>query len=132
MAANLGRNLLLKTSTTVIAGVRTKGVSLNKEPVDVTTDDDSGYRTLLSEAGQVSLDLSLDGITKDDELRASILGGTTMTLTDVTLEYPNGDVLSFTEVMLTSLEESGAYNDAITFTATLQSSGEWTYTPGTP
>lgn len=132
MAANLGRNLLLKTSTTVIAGVRTKGVSVNKEPVDVTTDDDSGYRTLLSEAGQVSLDLSLDGITKDDELRASILGGTTMTLADVTLEYPNGDVLSFTEVMLTSLEESGAYNDAITFTATLQSSGEWTYTPGSP
>lgn len=128
MAANLGRNLLLKTGATVIAGVRTKGVSVNKEPVDVTTDDDSGYRTLLSEAGQVSLDLSLDGITKDAELRAAILGGTTMTLTGVTLTYPNGDVLSFTEVMLTSLEESGAYNDAITFTASLQSSGAWTYT----
>jgi predicted secreted protein len=32
--------------------------------------------------------------------------------------------------VLTGLEESGAYNDAMTFSASLQSSGAWTYTAG--
>ena len=129
MASNLGRKLLLKVDGTVIAGLRTRGLSVNKEPVDVTTDDDAGFRKLLAEAGQVSLDMSIDGITKDDVLRASALTNTTLTLTSVTVEYPNGDELTFDEVMMNSFEESGSYNEAITFTASLQSSGEWTYTP---
>lgn len=129
MASNLGRKLLLKVNGTAVAGLRTRGLSVNKEAVDVTTDDDSGFRTLLSEAGQVSLDMSIDGVTKDDVLRSAALTNTTITLTAVTVEYPNGDSLAFDSVVMNSFEESGAYNDAITFTASLQSSGEWTYTP---
>lgn len=127
MAANVGRNLKLKTGSTVIAGVRTKGVSINGEPIDVTTDDDAGYRTLLAEAGQMALDISVDGITKDNELRAAMASDTTLTLTGASLEYPNGDTITGT-FLLVSLEETGAYNDAVTFTASLQSSGQWTYT----
>lgn len=127
MAANVGRNLLLKTGSTVIAGLRTKGISVNGEPIDVTTDDDAGYRTLLAEAGQMALDISLDGITKDNELRQAINADTTLTLAGASIEYPNGDTITGT-FLLVSLEESGAYNDAITFTGSLQSSGQWTYT----
>lgn len=128
MPANIGRNLLLKTGTTVIAGLRTKGVSVNGEPIDVTTDDDSGYRTLLAEAGQMALDISFDGVTKDNELRQAMLADTTLTLAGVTIEYPNGDSITGT-FLLVSLEETGTYNDAVTFSGSLQSSGQWTYTP---
>lgn len=130
MAASVGRNLQIKQGTSVLAGIRTKGVSINREAIDITADDDAGYRTLLAEAGQMSLDISIDGITKDATLRAAVMSSTDITLTGITIEYPNGDVISGT-FMLVSLEESGTYNDAVTFTGSLQSSGEWTYTAAT-
>lgn len=127
MPANVGRNLILKVGATPIAGVRTKGISVAGEPIDVTTDDDGGYRTLLAEAGQKSLDISVEGVTKDSELRAAIMTGMTLTLTGLAVEYPNGDTLTG-DFLLVSLEESGTYNDAVTFSGSLQSSGAWTYT----
>lgn len=128
MAAAKGRDLLVKTGTTVIAGIRTKTISYGGEAIDVTTDDDSGYRTLLNDAAQMQIDLSVEGITKDAELRAIVMAGGSMMLTNITIEYPDGATLAG-DFFLSSVEESGAYNDAITFTASLQSSGQWTYTP---
>lgn len=128
MPANIGRELLVKRGSTVIAGVRTKTVTFNGEPVDVTTDDDSGFRKLLAEVGQKSIDMSVEGVTKDNELRSAALSGTSLLLTDVNIEWPNGDTLSG-DFFMNSVEETGAYNDAITFTSSFQSSGEWTYTP---
>ena len=57
MAAAKGRSLLIKKGSTVLAGMRTKGVAINGEPIDITSDDDSGYRTLLSDVGTLSVDL---------------------------------------------------------------------------
>lgn len=131
MAANVGRNLKLKIDGTAIAGVRTKSLSINREAIDITSDDDDGFRTLLSEAGQMSLDISFDGITKNATLRAAIMTSTDIELSDLEIEYPNGDEIDGT-FMLTNLEENGTYNDAIQFSGTLQSSGEWTFTPDTP
>lgn len=128
MPANIGRELLVKRGSTVIAGVRTKTVTFNGEPVDVTSDDDSGFRKLLAEVGQKSIDMSVEGVTKDNELRSAALSGTSLLLTDVNIEWPNGDTLSG-DFFMNSVEETGAYNDAITFTSSFQSSGEWTYTP---
>lgn len=128
MPANIGRELLVKRGSTVIAGVRTKTITFNGEPVDVTSDDDSGFRTLLATAGQKSIDMSVEGVTKDNELRSAALSGTSLLLTDVNIEWPNGDTLTG-DFFLNSVEETGTYNDAITFTSSFQSSGSWTYTP---
>lgn len=129
MAAAKGRSLLVKRGAVVIAGLRTKGVSINNEPIDVTTDDEAGYRTLLGDPGAKSLDLSIEGITKDDDLRVAILASGSMMLTDVTITYPDGGILDG-DFFFASLEETGAYNEAVTFSGSLQSSGQWTYTPG--
>jgi len=127
MAAAKGRSLLIKKGSTVLAGMRTKGVAINGEPIDITSDDDSGYRTLLSDVGTLSVDLSIEGITKDDTLKALILaGGTSLMLTDITVVYPDGHSL-VGNFFLNSLEETGAYNDAVNFSGSLQSSGAWTY-----
>lgn len=126
MAAAKGRELLVKKGSTVLAGIRTKGVSMNGEPIDITTDDDAGYRTLLNDAGTYSIDLSIEGITKNDTLRALIAAGGSLMLTDITIDYPDGKTLSG-DFFLNSLEETGTYNEAVTFSGSLQSSGTWTY-----
>ena len=128
MPANPGRELVVKKDSTAIAGVQTKSVSVDGSPVDITSDDDSGWRTLLSDPGVRSVDMSVEGVTKDAILRAAVFDGTSLLLTDITLDYPNGDALSG-NFYLANLEENGTHNDAVKFTGTLQSSGEITYTP---
>lgn len=124
MTATIGRSYLIKKADTALAGVRTKSLSINHEPVDVTTDDENGFRTLLSEVGESSFELTVDGVTKDSTLFDTATASASKLLTDVTIDHPNGVISG--DVYLASYEETGAYNDAITFSATLQSSGEWT------
>lgn len=136
-AAKVGREFLIKKNSVVLAGVRTKSFSFAGEPIDITTDDDTGFRTLMAESGQEAIDISVEGLTKDTVLRAAALTGSAgLMLTDITLNFPKtgtqvttGDVIAGS-FFLSSLEESGTYNDAMTFSASLQSSGAWTYTPG--
>ena len=127
MAANIGRNFKIKRGVTTIASIRSKSFSFAGESVDITTDDDAGFRTLLTEEGQKSIDLSVSGLTTDAVLRVAAIGGTDLMLTDVNLLWPNGDTLTG-NFFLSSFSESGEYKDAVTFDASLQSSGAWTYT----
>lgn len=128
MAAAKGRLLQILKNGVSIAGVRTKGVAINGEPIDITSDDDGGYRTMLDDPGTMSLDLSIEGVTKDDTLLAAIAAGANLKLTDITINYPDGATMAG-DFFLNSLEESGPYNEAVTFTASLQSSGAFVYTP---
>ncbi len=127
-----GRLLVIKKGALAIAGVRTKTAAVNGAPVEVTSDDDSGFRTLLADPATMSLDLTVEGVTKDDTLRAAIMAGAALLLTDITIEYPGaageGGVLAG-DFFLTGLQETGAHDDAIVFSASLQSSGAFVYTP---
>ena len=126
MAAANGRELKILKNNNPIAGVRTKTVAIAGEPIDITTDDDLGYRTMLAEAGTYSIDLTVEGVTKDDTLRSVILTGGTLLLTDISIEYPDGSTITG-DFFLASVEDSGEYADALTFSASLQSSGAWVY-----
>jgi predicted secreted protein len=127
MAAQKGRAFAIKKNGTVIAGMQAKTASVNNNPVDVTTDDELGFRTLMSDPGVKSMDISFDGITKDTTLRALIMANASQLFTDITLEYPNGDTVSG-DFFLANLEEAGDTGDALKFSGSLQSSGVWTYT----
>jgi len=128
MAAGKGRSLVLKKGGVAIAGIQTKAISYAGEAIDITSDDDSGYRTLLSSPGIETLDISGDGVTKNTTLRALSLnsGGTTQA-SDWSIEFPNGDTITG-NFNLTSYEENGTHNDAVKFSLALSSSGAWTYT----
>jgi len=126
MASNVGRKLIIKRDGTTIAGVRTKSVTINNEAIDVTTDDDSGYRTLLEEPGQKQIDLSVEGLTKDDALLQSAAEGTTL-IEAYTIEFPSGATITG-DFRHNNLELGAEYNAAITFTSEIQSTGSYTYT----
>lgn len=136
MAGGASRDLLIEKNNTAIAGVNSKSIAIAKEPIDITTDEDNGYRTLLSEAGTKSLDISFSGVTKDTLLRSLIMTEQSMLLTDITIQYPKygaqtaGDTISGDFYFNGFTENGGGSDGAVEFDGTLQSSGEWTYTAG--
>jgi predicted secreted protein len=125
----LGRTIILKWNGAKIGGVREKSLAINGEPVDVTDDDSSGYRELLAEDGSKSIDIGVSGVTKSTVLRAAKLAGGAATIGAVTLEYPDGSILSL-DCKLASYNETDPYQDAVTFEASLQSTGAYSYIPG--
>ncbi len=122
----VGRKVALKIDDETVAGIRTKGVSINRNPIDITSDDDDGWRKLLEEPGEKQVDLTVSGVTKDDVLKKASLTGET--LHDLELAYPDGSKIEG-DFFLASFSETGEYNDAVTFDASLQSSGVVEYTP---
>jgi len=136
MAGGASRDLLIEKNNTAIAGVNSKSIAIAKEPIDITTDEDNGYRTLLAEAGTKSLDISISGVTKDTLLRSLIMTEQSMLLTDITIQYPKygaqaaGDTISGDFYFNGFTENGGGSDGAVEFDGTLQSSGEWTYTAG--
>ena len=110
-----------------ILGVREKSVTFNGDPIDVTSDEDSGDRTLLENiSAQDEVEISVSGVTKDTRIKQAWTN--TQRTQPITLEYPDGSQLSGT-FFLSSYSETEPYNDASTFEATLMSSGAVTYTP---
>jgi TP901-1 family phage major tail protein len=132
----VGRTLLLKKNSTVIAGLRSASLSWSGESIDLTTGEDSGKRLLEALSAQEQIDISAEGLMKEEQFRALVLGSATKMLTDIEIEFPILDTATnSTEATLTgnfrisSFEEGAPYNDAITFSISLESSGAWTYTP---
>lgn len=129
MAAAIGRKLIVKRDGQVIAGLRSRTMTLNGEPVDVTTDDNDGAQTLLPEAGQVSFNISFSGVMKDDTLlEAHQAMGAAAVFEDLEIEFPSGATLTGS-FFFSSLTVTGEYNDAITIEGEFQSSGLATFTP---
>lgn len=127
MTAFKGRKVTLTWDGEAIAGCREKAIALNGEPVDVSDDSSAGWRTLLAEPGEKAVDLSLSGVTKSAVLRTAWFAGETQETVVVT--YPTGGG-SFTGTFhLASYQETGAYNDAVTFDCELQSTGAVVFTP---
>jgi predicted secreted protein len=127
MAGRVGRAVTLTWDGTAIDGVREKGISLNGEPIDATSDEDDGWRTLLATPGENQINITISGVTKGNALRAAWFSGARTEAVVVT--YPTGQGSFTGNFFLASYSESEPYNDATTFDAELQSTGEITYTP---
>ena len=128
----VGRKLVFEYPTgTVIASVRTKSFTVDSSAIDITTDDDSGIRALLEEPGQHQIDLSVEGLLANDSLLQQIVDGT-LFIQNLTIKLPftfattQGTIVG--DFRFNNFEVSGEYQDAITFTATLQSTGTFTFT----
>jgi len=132
MAGFNGRELTVDWDSTTLVGIRTRGLSISAEPVDVTTDDDTGERVLLPDPGVRSAEISVAGITSDEVLIAEILSGIgSRTLTGATVNLPSDlatpGTIAF-DAFVSAFEINGEHDGAVEFTATLMSAGPITYT----
>lgn len=125
-----GRQFTFDWNSTTLAGVRTRSVSITNDYVDVTNDDDAGWRTLLADPGVRSLEVTIGGVTTDEVLLASIMaasieGGTLTGNLPTSLTSPGS--LSGT-YLISGFEQSGDHDGEVEFSATFMSTGEVTYT----
>lgn len=128
MGGILGRKTVLAWGGGSIAGVTTKKLTINGEPVDVSDDNSDGWKEVLAEAGEVSVEISVSGIVKNDDLKVTALANTARTKT-LSLTYPDTGVLSG-DFYLGNYSETGEYKDKITFEASFTSDGEVTFVSG--
>ncbi|MEO9599624.1 phage tail protein [Parasphingorhabdus sp.] len=130
MAAEKGSAFLLKIGDgespvgyTTIAGLRTTQMSVNGEPVAITSKDSGGWRQLLSGAGVRSVSVSGAGVFtgSDAELRmkAHALGGI---LDSYELSFEGGERMQG-DFLVARLDYSGDYNGERSYTLSLESSG---------
>ncbi|WP_291854878.1 phage tail tube protein [Bradyrhizobium sp.] len=124
----VGRNLILKWNGAPIAGVREKSVAINGEPIDVSADDSVGWRSLLADAAIRQVDISLSGVSRSNVLKTSGFSANAR-IFPVAIEYPDGGIISGDFFQVT-YNETGTYNDAVTFECALQSSGAVNFIPG--
>lgn len=126
MAAFVGRTVVVEVGGNAIAGARTKSFTIGNEAVDITSDDDNGFRTVLDTAGTKTLDMTIEGVTKDGALIA-LASGSSGLIEGVEITFPGvGSIAG--DFFVASVEVGATYNEATTFSASLQSSGAYTYT----
>lgn len=130
MAGFNGRALTIDWDSVTLVGVRTKGYTITNDYVDVTTDDDAGWRTLLDDPGLRSLEVTVGGISSDEALLADIMAAS---ITGETLEVTLPSALAVPgnlsgTFLISSFEQNGEHDGAVEFSATFMSTGEVTYT----
>lgn len=135
MAGGIGRQAIISAGGSVLAGIRTKTLSYAGTSVDISSGEDDGYRLLLAESGRKTVDISIEGVEKDGVLRDLTLGGGDVMFEDFELEWYLNDPVNTTKAKITgtfrleSYEEGQPYEEEVTFSGNLVSSGAWTYTP---
>ncbi|CAB4157271.1 COG5437 Predicted secreted protein [uncultured Caudovirales phage] len=135
MAGANGRQLIIEWGTgatpPVLVGIRTRGYTVTNDYVDVTTDDDGGWRTLLAAPGLRSMEVTVGGISSDQVLIADAIAST-VTAKTLQVEFPltTGNLSGL--FLCSSFEQTGEHDGAVEFTATFMSAGVVTYTAGSP
>ena len=129
MAGTNGRNLTIDWDTVTLVGVRTKGYTITNDYVDVTTDDDDGWQTLLADPGLRSVEVTAGGISSDQVLLAEMMKSN-ITGEPLTVQLPTTTGTLAGTFLVSSFEQTGEHDGAVEFTASFMSSGVVTYTAG--
>jgi predicted secreted protein len=118
----IGRAVPITIGGTVQAVARTKSLTLSNETINVTADGDDGIQRILNVPGEKSAEWAVDLMfdSSDDDLVDKVLSTTDIS-TLVSADF-GAWTLSGTFV-LSNASLTLAYNDAITMSVTLMSSG---------
>lgn len=127
-----GKDFLLKLGTwsggTAVADCRTHTLRINHELVDITNKSSARFRTLLEGAGTKSATVTLGGVMTNDAGLETFQGyANAGSINAMALGWADGDTLEGS-FQVTSFEITGDHNNEQSFTATLESSGAWTFT----
>lgn len=116
-------------ATGILFAAQTKSVTLNSESIEVTSDTDEGFRTLLCDPAVRSIDMSIDGILRQDDFLGNLLDPAPQTFLDeYTLFIPGiGEITG--DFFLGTFNLAAPHNEGTTFSTSLSSSGAWVFTP---
>ncbi len=132
MAAQRGGALLLKMdisgTMTTIGGLRSTTLTINDEAVDISNKDSGSSRLLLPSGGILSMSVSASGVFTDavseQTLRSKVHQST---FESYNIIVPDLGTYAG-RFMIASLEYAGEYNGEVTYSITLESSGDITFT----
>jgi TP901-1 family phage major tail protein len=135
MVAQTGRTALIKLDNTgggsfqTVGGGRTKTLKINSEFVDVTNSDSvNQWREGLAAAGVKSCDMTLEGVYLDDTyINQAIAYAKDNTIRE--WQFVHASIGTFEGLFDVEIELSGEYNGAMTYSVSLRSAGEITFTP---
>lgn len=134
MAAKKGGDFLLKIedsatpgSYSMLGGLRSNSLTINNEAIDATNKGSNQWREILDQAGIKSMSISGSGIfTSDATLTQARQIAISGLLTNFQIvDSDSGDTFQG-KFKLTSLERGGEYNGEMTWSISLESSGEIT------
>jgi predicted secreted protein len=123
-----GRKAVLNIGGVGDLAIQSKGLSVNNEMIDVTSDTSGGWATALAEPGQKSIEMPFSGVVENLSLLMSVVTNTSQ-IYACTLTYPDGSVVSG-DFSFGSYSDTGETASAYTFEATMASSGEVAFTAG--
>ena len=124
-----GSALTFTWDSTTVAGLKTRGLTINNQHADITSDDDSGWRTFLADPVVQSISITLSGIADSedvlaDAMAASVTGKTIVATLPSSLTTPGNLNGTF---HVTSFEISGNHDGAAEYSGTFESTGAVTY-----
>lgn len=116
---------------TTVAGLRTKGLAINGEMVDVTdSDSEDQMRELLDGGGVKSMTITGAGVFEDDAsqtiLEQRVLSGS---IDNYQVVFDSGRTYEGA-FQCTTVDYAGEYNGEQTYNVTLESAGKIDITPG--
>lgn len=126
MAGANGRALTISWDGVTLVGVRTKSYTITNDYVDVTTDDDDGWRTLLADPGMRSIEVTVGGISSDQVLIAEVMKAN-ITGEPLLIDLPTTTGTLSGTFLCSSFEQTGEHDGAVEFSATFMSNGVVTY-----
>jgi predicted secreted protein len=125
-----GRSVRITRNSVAIVGARADSVTINNEPLDITDKDDSGWRTMLGDAGIRTISCEVEGVLKDATLLTDSVGAANTTLLRECIVTISGLGTLTGDFMLQGLQIGAEQADVVTFTATLESGENMVVTIG--
>lgn len=134
-----GRDFVLKIGDggspeafSTVAGLRSTGLTINNNPVDITNVASEGFQELLADGGVQSFEFRGQGIVVSDaDMQALADQARLRTTKSYQITSAFGDTFEGS-LIIASFERSGSYDGAEEFTVTLQSTGSITYVAASP
>lgn len=135
MSEVFGHKVVLRVDGSNVMCFRSLTLTKNGEVIDLTDSCSNGWRELATENAVQSVDLGVEAILKQRTLREKMFSGGSIAFQNAELVYPrmdggsgDGDILSGTFVV-SAYSEGIPFDNVVTISGTLQSSGPVTYTP---
>ena len=122
MAESLGRKVTISVGAVIVAVARTKSLTINNSPINITSDGDDGIQRMLAEGGEKNVEVSVEGITDLSGVLMDVALSNNQ-IEEIIFDYGTGNYTITGSFFQASYSESLPYNEAITFTAAYSSSG---------